>query len=205
MPLKRNSHPTRAQDTAVVPEGTRPAQPAKVSGPARRTGNVTPRGMEITHAKQRRAVTARRVARGFRRRWSPRWRVHTAFPNLHVCHHWYRRESAGEPSRGGSNGGRQRRAPARGRGGPAPHAGASKHTVRGAESTRRTEGRGARLSVRDIRDPTDTRSTPLMVGHGCEQGRIHSAGRRQHAQDRRNATGAGRHDADAPSDDDTSI
>lgn len=44
VPLERNSHPTRAQDTTVVPgEGTRPVQLAKVSVPAHRTGNVTPR------------------------------------------------------------------------------------------------------------------------------------------------------------------
>lgn len=45
-------------------KGTRPAHPTRVSAPAHRTGNVTPGGVEITHAKQRGGATAGRGGTG---------------------------------------------------------------------------------------------------------------------------------------------
>lgn len=138
---------------SLSPRGHGPPSPPRSA--ARPAGQGTSRPEEWkSPMQQRRAVTARRVGRGFRRRWSPRWRVHTAFPKLHVCHHWYRRESAGEPSRGGSIGGRERRAPARGHRGPSPQAGASKRTAERTHRMERREGKRRAASVTSESPPS---------------------------------------------------
>lgn len=121
------------------------------------------RGMEITHAKQRGAMTARRVARWSRRWWSPRWRVHTAFPKFACMSSLVEgeKEQGGQHRRGSSKGG-EKRAPAQEHGSSSPQA------TEGIEAYREggQEGQRARLSVHNIRDRTVTHRVPLKIEQG---------------------------------------
>lgn len=185
---------------------TRPAQPAKVSGPA--TGQGTSRPEEWKSPMQNSSGPWQRGgwpggSAGGGARDGVFIRL---FLNLHVCHHWYKREieRRGAKQRGGSSGGRERRAPAREQSGPSPQAAASKHTVEGAARTPKTGGRGPQLSVSNIRDRTVKHSAPLMLERRHRDARVVHARRRQDAQDDKGTDG-GRRVVDAVGDDDTSI
>lgn len=149
--------------------------------------------MEITHAKQRGVVTARRAARWSRRRWSPRWRVHTAFPKFAYMSSLVEgeKEQGGQHRRGSSKEG-EKWAPAREHGASPPQA------TEGIEAYREEAWRGAGGSAcsfqrpqhprprRHTQDAADARTRiavscsrrRLMLTYGQAHGSVVQDGRR---------------------------